>query len=81
MTMRGFTRQVETKSMAGKWQSEPKRWRVRGKSPADGMVVTLGRYDTEQEAQAACDTLMKQKTYVDPRVEPIVLPSLPAPPV
>lgn len=40
--------------MATKWSakwSQPKFWRLRGKA-VDGMIVTLGRYETEEEAQA-----------------------------
>ncbi len=64
--------------MATKWQGEPKRWRVRGKS-ADGMIVTLGRHDTEKAAQAEADKFIKERSYRDVVVEPIQLASDPQP--
>jgi hypothetical protein len=64
--------------MSSKWQGEPKRWRVRGKAPSDGLVVTLGRYDTEDEARTACDSLTRDGTYRNITVEAIILP-IPAP--
>ncbi len=65
--------------MPAQWQSEPKRWRVRGTSPTDGMTVTLGRYDTEQEVEAARDTFVREGVYRDVKVEAIILPPDPAP--
>lgn len=56
--------------MATKWQGEPKRWRVRGRS-TDGLMVTLGRHDTEKEAQAEAEKLLKEGFYRDVTVEPI----------
>ena len=58
--------------MATKWQGEPKRWRVRGKS-TDGMVVTLGRHDTEKAAEADAEKLIKEGSYRDVAVERIKL--------
>ncbi len=58
--------------MNSKWQGQPKRWRVRGKAPSDGLVVTLGRYDTEDEARTACAALARDATYSDLTVEAIV---------
>jgi len=57
--------------MCAQWQSKPKRWRVRGKSPADGLTVTLGGYDTEEEARADCARLVEKGIYRDVTVEPI----------
>ena len=56
--------------MATKWQGEPKRWRVRGRS-TDGLIVTLGRHDTEKAAEADADKLVKQGFYRDVAVERI----------
>ncbi len=64
--------------MSSKWQGQPKRWRVRGKAPSDGLVVTLGRYDTEDEARNARDALARDAIYRDLTVEAIIPP--PAPP-
>ena len=58
--------------MATKWQGEPKRWRVRGKS-IDGMIVTLGCHDTEEAAQAEAKKLLKEGFYRDLTVERIKL--------
>ncbi len=58
--------------MASKWQGEPKRWRVRGKSN-DGLMVTLGCYDTETAAQADADKFVKEGFYRNVTVERIQL--------
>ena len=57
-------------SMPAQWQAEPKRWRVRA-TASDGLAVTLGRYDTEEEAQADLARLSAEGNYRDLRVEPI----------
>jgi hypothetical protein len=57
-------------AVATKWQGEPKRWRVRGKS-TDGLVVTLGCHDTEQAAKAEAEKLLKEGFYRDLTVERI----------
>ena len=56
--------------MATKWQGEPKRWRVRGKS-TDGLTVTLGCHDTEEAAQAEAEKLLREGFYRDVTVERI----------
>lgn len=56
--------------MTAKWQGEPKRWRVRGKS-TDDMTVTLGCHDTEKAAQAEAEKLLKAGFYRDVTVERI----------
>jgi hypothetical protein len=56
--------------MTAKWQGEPKRWRVRGKS-TDGMMVTLGCYDTQKAAQAEADKFLRERFYRDVTVERI----------
>ena len=59
--------------MATKWQGEPKRWRVRGKS-SDGLRVTLGRHDTQQAAEAEAEKFVKEGFYRDVAVERIKPP-------
>ena len=59
--------------MTTKWQGEPKRWRVRGKS-TDGLIVTLGRHDTEKAAEAEAEKLRKAGFYRDVTVERIKPP-------
>lgn len=56
-----------------KWQSQPKQWRVRGKSN-DDLVVTLGNYDTEEAAREEAEKLLKANFYRDLTVERIVRP-------
>ena len=56
--------------MATKWQGEPKRWRVRGKS-TDGLTVTLGCHDTEKAARAEAEKFIKEQFYRDVTVERI----------
>ncbi|MFQ5805149.1 MAG: hypothetical protein ACE5I3_01725 [Phycisphaerae bacterium] len=56
--------------MTTKWQGEPKRWRVRGRSN-DGLAVTLGCHDTEEAAQAEAEKLLKEGFYRDVTVERI----------
>ena len=56
--------------MAGKWQGEPKNWRVRGKS-TDGLVVTLGCHDTEDAAIAEAQKFKQGDFYRDICVERI----------
>ncbi len=69
--------------MPVKYPPEPKRWRVRGKA-ADGLVVTLGRYDTEEDAQADCRKFTEQAVYRNLEVQaippPAVAPPAAAPP-
>jgi len=55
------------------WQGTPKRWRVQGKA-TDGLVVTLGRFDTEEEARAECARLVAEATYRELTVQPIAPP-------
>jgi hypothetical protein len=56
--------------MAAKWQGEPKRWRVRGKSD-DGLMVTLGCHDTKKAAQTEAEEFTKEGFYRDVTVERI----------
>ncbi len=65
--------------MPPSWQSTPKRWRVQGKA-TDGLLVTLGRYDTEEEARAECARIVAEATYRDVIVQPIAQPPAPAEP-
>jgi hypothetical protein len=46
-----------------KWRiTVPKLWRIRGKA-RDGLVVTLGKYETEPEAQLDLERLTKSGGY------------------
>jgi hypothetical protein len=45
-------------------------WRVRGRS-FDSQIVTLGKYDTEDEAKADRDKIAKEGFYRNVRVEQI----------
>ncbi len=45
-------------------------FRVRGKS-RDGEMVTLGSYETEREAQARYDALIKEGYYQRLRIQPL----------
>ena len=58
--------------MINRQQSEPKiwHWRVRGKS-SDSQIVTLGKYDTEDEAKADRERIIKEGFYRNVRVEQI----------
>jgi hypothetical protein len=53
-------------------QVEPKKWRVRGRS-IDGTTVTLGRYDTEEEAANAREMRVKEGIFENLRVHAIKL--------
>ena len=44
------------------WLRAPKMWRIRGKA-GDGLVVTLGRYETEPEAQLDFERLTREGVY------------------
>jgi hypothetical protein len=53
------------------WRSgEPKiwNWRIRAQS-SDGMMVTLGKYDTEAEAKIEYDKVLKDKSYRNVSIE------------
>lgn len=52
----------------------PKLWRIRGKA-RDGLVVTLGKYETEPEAEVDLERLTKSGGYRNLAVE-----ALPPPP-
>jgi hypothetical protein len=52
---------------------------VQGKA-ADGLTVTLGRYDTEDEANLECAKFVREGLYRDVRVAPIPPVSNPDPP-
>ena len=58
--------------MINRQQPEPKvwNWRVRGRS-FDSQVVTLGKYDTEEEAKADRDKIAKEGFYRNVRIEQI----------
>ncbi|MFO0839705.1 MAG: hypothetical protein U1D55_14415 [Phycisphaerae bacterium] len=52
----------------------PILWRIRGRAP-DGLVVTLGRYETEPEAQADLSRFKREGRYRE-----LDLQALPPPP-
>ncbi len=51
----------------------PKLWRIRGKA-RDGLVVTLGRYETEPEAQSDLQRLTEYGGYRHLEVQAITPP-------
>ncbi len=53
-------------------QVDPLTWRVRGKA-SDGMIVTLGKYDTKNKAEADCERFAKEG-YGDVKIDPIPQP-------
>jgi len=55
----------------------PKLWRLRGIA-TDGMEVTLGRYATEEEAQADARRLANDGAYRALVVQPLEAPPAPA---
>jgi hypothetical protein len=57
------------------WRATPpKLWRIRGKA-ADGMVVTLGRYTTEPEAQVDFQRLTHGGVYRNLELEALDPPA------
>ena len=59
--------------MTTKWSAkgnQPKHWRVQG-TAADGLIVTLGRYETVEEALADRDKFAGIGGYSDIAVQPI----------
>jgi hypothetical protein len=54
---------------SAKW-NQPKFWRVRA-TAADGVTVTLGRYETAEQADADRANFAAQGGYRDLAVEPI----------
>lgn len=55
--------------MPAKW-NQPKSWRLRAIA-ADGVAVTLGRYETAEEAAAECSKFAAEGRYSDLAVERI----------
>lgn len=55
--------------MSPKWNL-PKHWRLRA-TAADGLIVTLGRYATAEEADAECGRFALQGKYRNLAVQPI----------
>lgn len=53
--------------------SKPKiwHWRIRGRS-SDGQIVTLGKYDTQNEARVDCDKIIKEGSYRNVNIEQII---------
>ena len=59
--------------MISSWPSGQKiwHWRVRGRS-SDRQIVTLGKYDTKDEAKVDRDRIVKERFYRNVRIERIV---------
>jgi hypothetical protein len=56
------------------WRSTaPKLWRIRGKAQ-DGLIVTLGRYETEPEAQLDLLRLTESGGYGNLKLQAITPP-------
>jgi hypothetical protein len=53
-------------------QSEPKiwHWRIRAKA-SDNQIVTLGKYDTEDQARADHEKIVREGLYRNVRIEEI----------
>jgi hypothetical protein len=61
--------------LSAKW-NRPKQWRLRG-TAADGLTVTLGRYETEDEASADSNRLALGGAYRNLVVQPLEAKSVP----
>jgi hypothetical protein len=59
--------------------SPPKLWRIRG-TARDGLVVTLGKYETEPEAQFDLEKLTKSGDYRNLTLEQLAPPPPPQQP-
>ncbi len=59
-------------------QVDPLTWRIRGKA-SDGMIVTLGKYDTKKKAEADCERFVREG-YGNVKLDPIKLPPPPEEP-
>ena len=59
-------------------RSEPKiwHWRIRGRS-SDSQIVTLGKYDTENEARVDHDKIVEEGYYRNVRIERIAPAQVP----
>jgi hypothetical protein len=58
-----------SRTWSAKW-NQPKHWRLRA-TAADGLTVTLGRYETAEQAHTDCGVFAKQGVYRDLAVQPI----------
>ena len=60
-------------------KSEPKiwHWRIRGRS-SDSQIVTLGKYDTQDEARVDYDKIIEQGSYRNVKIEQIAKAQVPA---
>jgi hypothetical protein len=58
---------------------EPKiwNWRIRGRS-SDSQIVTLGKYNTENEARLDYDKIVKDGRYRNVKMEQITTAHVPA---
>lgn len=57
------------RTYSAKWNPQ-KLWRLQGTAP-DGLIVTLGRYETAEQAQADHAHFAEQGGYRDLSVKPI----------
>ena len=59
-------------------KTEPKiwHWRIRGRS-SDSQIVTLGKYDTQDEAQVHYDKIIEEGFYRNVRLEQSTTPRCP----
>ena len=76
----GIRVRIENSMNMTNWRkSEPKiwHWRICGRS-SDSQIVTLGKYNTENEAQVDHDKIIKEGFYRNVRIEQIVTAHLPA---
>ena len=56
-------------------QVDPLTWRIRGKA-SDGMIVTLGKYDSKNKAEADSERFIREG-YGDVQIDPIEQPKPP----
>jgi hypothetical protein len=59
-------------------KGEPKiwRWRIRGRS-SDSQIVTLGKYDTQNEAKLDHDKIIEEGFYRNVKIEQITTAQVP----
>jgi hypothetical protein len=78
----GIRVRIEAAMNMTTWRrSEPKvwHWRIRGKS-ADNQIVTLGKYDTQDEATVDYDKIIQEGFYRNVKIEQIATGLVPTNP-
>ena len=76
----GIRVRIEDSMNMTNWRrSEPKiwHWRIRGRS-SDSQIVTLGKYDTQNEARVDYDKIIEQGFYRNVKIEQIAKAPVPA---